>query len=702
MSKQPKLKRRGFVMTGGGAKGLYEAGVINAFHITGMEFDVISGSSIGAMNSIFFAEYLLRKKSLPAKVLADPEEAIRQMDNLVRCYQRTWLLMPAERVIDDSESGSLGKLVGDLEGFQLILSDLVTLGWWSMDPKKGKLPPVQAWPAVSRIFGQLLQRLGGGNRLEGARQFLRVWKDHRNNMLKEILRTYLQNFGLEYSIIPSARDGRPGEDRKIEDMFTRMVAPLQVQHLDGAMTDQVEGAGSEDRLLDPTRCLKDFLEMGIDVRLTRANYRTGRLEVSTYLSGEDFLRYMERQAWRLEVSDPEKMPLGSFRLQLPGNPNAVKSALASGRFPGVFSPFSFKDIYLQEAPENKLLYGLLEGPAWMSAPEVQSELKDAYFAVHGPEANDETWRKLLARWQGSASIREFFPYPTDTYVDGGAIDNTPSNSVVDATREWLEAKGISKREAVLELYVIFLETEPRISQEDMQEPLLYEVVQRTLAIQSAAAKSSDAVVVDTINGFGERADKLARSLLAVLGGLEKVRDEIDVEHYGELEDVIRALVQEQGISGYLGSGGEDILERMKKWAEYTLASRLPLHVDEIKVYPDKMSLSTLQFTERLGYRQQSGIEMITMGCYNTLWAMRNHLENLKADELDEQDERSLRLVVRWMGLKDWPRLDRAGQDGSGIQTQLDALRTSWKCTRKECVFHVRHCLHGAKMNKNGG
>jgi NTE family protein len=48
-----KLKKRGFVMTGGGAKGLYEAGVIHAFHITGMEFDVITGSSIGAMNSAF-------------------------------------------------------------------------------------------------------------------------------------------------------------------------------------------------------------------------------------------------------------------------------------------------------------------------------------------------------------------------------------------------------------------------------------------------------------------------------------------------------------------------------------------------------------------------------------------------------------------------------------------------------------------------
>ena len=58
MNQKRKTKRRGFVMTGGGAKGLYEAGVINAFHLTGMEFDVITGSSIRAMNSIFFAEYL--------------------------------------------------------------------------------------------------------------------------------------------------------------------------------------------------------------------------------------------------------------------------------------------------------------------------------------------------------------------------------------------------------------------------------------------------------------------------------------------------------------------------------------------------------------------------------------------------------------------------------------------------------------------
>ena len=77
------------------------------------------------------------------------------------------------------------------------------------------------------------------------------------------------------------------------------------------------------------------------MRLTRANYRTGRLEVSAYVSEKSFIKYMKKQAWRLDISDAEKMPLGSFRLELPGNPNVIKAALASGRFPGVFAPFPF-------------------------------------------------------------------------------------------------------------------------------------------------------------------------------------------------------------------------------------------------------------------------------------------------------------------------------------------------------------------------
>src|SRR3989304_4493356 len=105
-----KKKRRGFVMTGGGAKGLYEAGVIHALHLTGMEFDVITGSSIGAMNSIFFAEYLLRKRALPEEVRSDPVKALEAMNDLVKAFHHAWLMMPEKRIIDDSEEGPIGQL----------------------------------------------------------------------------------------------------------------------------------------------------------------------------------------------------------------------------------------------------------------------------------------------------------------------------------------------------------------------------------------------------------------------------------------------------------------------------------------------------------------------------------------------------------------------------------------------------------------
>lgn len=154
---------------------------------------------------------------------------------------------------------------------------------------------------------------------------------------------------------------------------------------------------------------------------------------------------------------------------------------------------------------------------------------------------------------------------------------------------------------------------------------------------------------------------------------------------------------EEGISRYRGKSSEGILERMKDWAEDLLSNGLPLHVEEIKIYPDKMSLSTLQFTERLGYRQKSAIEMITMGCYNTLWTLRNHLESLKPQRCDE-DGKSLDLARKWMGIPEWPRQSDKDADRFEVEAKLEMLHGSWQCTRQECLFHNQYCLHGAKTN----
>lgn len=701
---ESKTKRRGFVMTGGGAKGLYEAGVINAFHLTGMEFDVITGSSIGAMNSIFFAEYLLNKRTLAEKIPDDdpdkPLKLIDQMEEAIRRYHHTWLQMPTERIIDDSKDGAINKLVNQVGDLRINLSDLVSLGWWMTDPKLSELPKTDAGTSFLYTFNRLIIALGNGNAFKGLGELATILTKYhdRKEIAREVVRVYLRNLGLEYSVISSAQNGKEGDDTKIEKMFTRKVLPLQREQLSGPILRQTDIPANGKPIIDPNRTLKDYWEKGIDVRLTRANYRTGRLEIASYLSSQDFLKFMRKQAWRLQKADPEKMPLGSFRLQLPGNPKAVKAALASGRFPGVFAPFPFREIYPSEFKENQLLYQLLS--ADQSIAGNAEAIITAYRANLDDNTSsnnpDEEGRKLLDSWQASASVREFFPYPDDTYVDGGSIDNTPSNSAVDATRDWIDSQAgnVRKRDVVLELYVIFLEKEPRLEKEKAADPLLYEVVQRTLAIQSAAVKTSDAVVVDTINNFGDRGEDLARTLLAVIDGLEKSSVVLDQTQLQALEDCIRDEAPISFLYSYnKAKDRKGTLKFMRDWAEDMLASKLPLQVDEVKIYPDEMTLSTLQFTERLGYKQKNAIDMITMGCYNTLTTIRQRLETLqkmdKAEEakprvvgrsqqqMDEQDKKSLALVNKWMSFK----------EGS---------ETEWVCKREDCVFHQEHCAHGLK------
>ena len=161
MSTAGKLKKRGFVMTGGGAKGLYEAGVIHAFHITGMEFDVITGSSIGAMNSVFFAEYLFHKRQLAEAVRDDPEKAIEAMDPRVKAYHHAWLTLPDRRIVDDSPQGPLGKLKDDLLHFNLSLPQVTRLMWWWTSPKGARLTDLEVWPTLLKLGSELVERLGG-------------------------------------------------------------------------------------------------------------------------------------------------------------------------------------------------------------------------------------------------------------------------------------------------------------------------------------------------------------------------------------------------------------------------------------------------------------------------------------------------------------------------------------------------------------
>jgi hypothetical protein len=283
-------------------------------------------------------------------------------------------------------------------------------------------------------------------------------------------------------------------------------------------------------------------------------------------------------------------------------------------------------------------------------------------------------------------MRAFFPQAQDVYVDGGSIDNTPSNSAIDATREWLEQAGVSRQDVVLELFVVLLHVEPRVEQATIQDPALHQVVQRTLEIQGAAKQSSSAAVVDTINTYGERGERLADSLLAVLGSYQEALRSLDEDQRRALLDRLRDEVSRRRVRGYRGESGEGILDRMAGWAEEILRDQMPLQVSVVKIYPEEMPLSTLQFTERLGYRRENALAMLTMGCHNTLWAMRCHLE-APPGPVDDLDRQTLALASKWMGVESWPA-DAAGQE---------QLRQTWRCQRTACVFHTCHCAHGVKM-----
>jgi predicted acylesterase/phospholipase RssA len=47
--------RRGLVLAGGGAKGAYQFGCLKAFRERQIEFDYVSGTSVGALNAVLAA-----------------------------------------------------------------------------------------------------------------------------------------------------------------------------------------------------------------------------------------------------------------------------------------------------------------------------------------------------------------------------------------------------------------------------------------------------------------------------------------------------------------------------------------------------------------------------------------------------------------------------------------------------------------------
>ena len=692
--------KRGFVMTGGGAKGLYEAGVLQAFHLAHMKFDVITGSSIGAINSVGYAEYLMYKPRVDPKLDSDRNltnvddilSNINEKEDYINALHTAWLEMPSVGFIDDGNTGALGHIKDDLLEFDVDLPMLVRLLWWWTTPDDKKEP----WPLtdILKLVKELLERVGASGML----RIIGKLQTKQAPMLKVVLDTYLEKMGIQTAFVT------PDSEQKLREHFTKEHIPLSKEILEGNSPPNKEKVN----LLPESRTFKEYHEEGIDVRLTRANFRTGLLEISAYISKEAFAQKITNY-WRFEVMPEEGFPVTNWRIELPGNPVVIDAALASSRYPAVFSPYPFEKIY-PRGDENDLLYSILENGF---SPEVQDVL-----LANQPDYLQERLKTAfgwLTNKHYESFTGRFFPKEKDRYIDGGSIDNTPTNSAVDAIREKLFIdQDMWRRDATLDLYTVLLHKLPAQKEDEAKDPSMFDVVKRTLEINSAAKLTTDATYAETIANYGNKAEQLAELLLVLLEAIYKLDQKSDSsleieELYEQIREVAHRYNEEKFKEGYRlqhfkilmddpqGEKTEEdafeLLSNIKKLCERWLERGLPLDLNVIKIHPDEMPLHTVAFTERLGYDRENGLEMITMGCYNTLWDLRVHLQEKAKYKLDANDKCALLLTQKWIG-HDSPWPDKNRDDIAKYHMELRNLRKTWKCQRTECIFHRKHCAHG--------
>jgi predicted acylesterase/phospholipase RssA len=301
--------KRALVLSGGGAKGVFEAGVLKACHHTGLTFDVLTGSSIGAINAVLFAEYLRRRWH-------NPEDAGRYFDY----FLTIWEDLDAANLVDFD---LLEPLIKDLAKVEIGVDDLLHI-WWGLtgesmwDRLNGGWHVFWALAELDDILPLSLQDI---------RDLYEAWKDD---------------------------ELQPGIKAKLRDALGKFLAKHNAERglfdptaLRQAMIFPYDDSGLPP--LAPDQGLSSFRTAGTDVRLTRTNVRSGQMEISAHFTLPEVLRRIDE-----DPSDAATV--------IVGDPNAVNAALASGAFPVAFWPRTLPEIYPKGSHENDILHAVLSGP----------------------------------------------------------------------------------------------------------------------------------------------------------------------------------------------------------------------------------------------------------------------------------------------------------------------------------------------------
>src|SRR5690606_31700706 len=313
-----------------------------------------------------------------------------------------------------------------------------------------------------------------------------------------------------------------------------------------------------------------------------------------------------------------------------------------------FSPMSIRKIYDLENlddRDNVLFSSLLVG--WLDDDDLRAAMRTVPEGAErrSPDISDE----LMRTWRESAELARLFPQAEDHYVDGGAIDNTPTNSAIDAVKDYADERGIGYRDLQLDLYTIFLHPPPDPGELVTELiPSSIETVRRTMEIRTAAVLDSDAAHVRFVNKAGQLGEDSSRMLINLAAAMEDLMAYLPGDETLGLTDeqrqTLAAALESRIAEALPGDGGEPIAERLegiKNENQDLIDRRLPLHVTPIEIHPEEMPMRTLQFTERLGYRSANAVRMITSGCYSTLWSLYAYLASKARSGLDEQDEQTL-------------------------------------------------------------
>ena len=95
--------KRGLVLAGGGSKGAYQAGCIKALKELGYDFDLVTGTSIGALNGLLVVQedyntlYRLWDEITISEVLEDPVnfnfsiDSMLSQTNLIKPFFKSYI-----------------------------------------------------------------------------------------------------------------------------------------------------------------------------------------------------------------------------------------------------------------------------------------------------------------------------------------------------------------------------------------------------------------------------------------------------------------------------------------------------------------------------------------------------------------------------------------------------------------------------------